>query len=126
MPAHETAKRVIASANRLIEVRHVCLSNSRIAEMSVPAWPMPIHQTKLTIAKPHPTGMFTPQMPTPFTSRYAIETISRLASANARRNPTHQLIGVLRVRTIEAILSVTEPNVYPGAITGGTPVPTTA
>ena len=69
MPAHATAKSVIASANRLIDVRHVCLSSSRIAEMSVPAWPMPIHQTKLTIAKPQPTGMLTPQMPMPFTSR---------------------------------------------------------
>src|SRR6202042_2886682 len=96
----------------------VCLSSNRIAEISVPAWPMPIHQTKLTIAKPQPTGMFTPQMPTPFTSRYVIETMSRFASANATRNPIHQLIGVLRVRTIEAILSVTELNVYPGAITG--------
>ena len=45
-PAHATANSVIASAKRLIDVRHVCLSSSRIAEMSVPAWPMPIHQTK--------------------------------------------------------------------------------
>jgi len=87
---------------------------------------MPIHQTKLTMAKPQPIGMFTPQMPTPFTSRYAIETMSRFASANASRNPTHQPTGVLRVRTIALILSVTEPNVYPDAITGGVPLPTTA
>src|ERR1700694_3848255 len=40
-PAHATANSVIASANRLIDVRHVCLSSSRMAEMSVPAWPMP-------------------------------------------------------------------------------------
>ena len=38
---------------------------SRIAEINVPAWPMPIHQTKLTMAKPQATGMFTPQMPMP-------------------------------------------------------------
>ena len=37
--------------------------------MNVPAWPMPIHQTKLTIAKPQATGMLMPQMPTPLTSR---------------------------------------------------------
>ena len=36
--------------------------------MNVPAWPMPIHQTKLTIANPHATGMLMPQMPTPLTS----------------------------------------------------------
>ena len=69
MPAQATANSVIASAKRLIEVRHVCLSSSRIAEISVPAWPMPIHHTKLMIAKPQPTGMLMPQMPTPFSTR---------------------------------------------------------
>ena len=39
-----------------------------MAEISVPAWPMPIHQTKLTIAKPQPTGMLMPQMPMPLTN----------------------------------------------------------
>ena len=36
-PAHATANSVIASAKRLIEVRHSCRSSSRIAEISVPA-----------------------------------------------------------------------------------------
>ena len=45
--AQATAKRVIASAARLIEVRHCCRNSRRMAEISVPAWPMPIHQTKL-------------------------------------------------------------------------------
>ena len=62
MPA---ANSVIASAKRLIEVRQCCRSSSSTAEMSVPAWPMPIHQTKLAMAKPHATGMLMPQMPTP-------------------------------------------------------------
>ena len=44
----------------------------------------------------------------------------------ASRNPSHQPSGAFRVRTIELILSVTELNVWPGAITGGTPLPTTA
>jgi hypothetical protein len=35
--AHMTAKRVMASANRLIEVRHFCWKSSKIAEISVPA-----------------------------------------------------------------------------------------
>jgi hypothetical protein len=43
-----------------------------MAEISVPAWPIPTHQTKFTIAKPHATGTFTPQMPTPTASRYAM------------------------------------------------------
>src|SRR5581483_3882265 len=124
--AQATANSVIASAKRLIEVRHVCLSRSRIAEMSVPAWPMPIHQTKFTIAKPQATGTFTPQMPTPFTSRYTSAAKRPLATANAARKPSHQPSGVRRVSTIELILSVTDPKVWPGAITGGTPVPTTA
>ena len=57
MPAQTTAKIVIASAKRLIELRQPCLKSSRMAEISVPAWPIPIHQTKLIIAKPQATGM---------------------------------------------------------------------
>jgi hypothetical protein len=53
IPAQITAKIVIASAKRLIEVRHFCRSRKRIAEISVPAWPMPTQNTKLTIAQPH-------------------------------------------------------------------------
>src|SRR5581483_4174638 len=117
--AQATANSVIASAKRLIDVRHDCARSSRIAEISVPAWPIPIHQTKLTIAKPQPTGMLMPQIPTPFTSRYVNEIISTLTTANATRKPIHQPTGVLRVRTIELILSVTEPSVWPGAMTGG-------
>src|SRR5580698_7625273 len=66
MPAQHTAKMVIASAKRLIELRHVCLKSNRIAEISVPAWPIPIHHTKLMMAKPHAPGMVMPQIPTPF------------------------------------------------------------
>ncbi len=33
--------------------------------MKVPAWPMPIHHTKLVIAKAHATGMLLPHMPMP-------------------------------------------------------------
>src|SRR5689334_5124915 len=65
MPAHMTANKVIASAKRLMELRHVCFNSNKIAEMKVPAWPIPIHQTKLTMAKPQPTGMLMPQIPTP-------------------------------------------------------------
>ena len=65
MPACATANSVIASENRLMDVRQSCFSSSRMAEISVPAWPIPIHQTKLTIAKPQATGMTMPQTPTP-------------------------------------------------------------
>src|SRR5258708_25979768 len=63
--AQMTANSVIASAKRLMDVRHFCWSSSKIAEISVPACPMPIHQTKLMMPKAHPTGMLLPQAPIP-------------------------------------------------------------
>src|SRR5580704_15279410 len=69
MPAHMTAKIVMASAARLIDVRHFCRSKNRIAEISVPAWPIPIHHTKLTMAQPHMDGCPGPHTPTPMDIR---------------------------------------------------------
>ena len=69
MAAQATAKIVIASAKRLIDMRHCCLNSSRIAEISVPAWPMPIHQTKLMMSNAQPTGTLLPQMPIPLRTR---------------------------------------------------------
>ena len=51
MPAQMTAKIVIASAERLIDVRHFCRNRNRIAEISVPAWPMPIQNTKFVMSQ---------------------------------------------------------------------------
>ena len=111
MPAWATAKSVIASAKRLIDVRHDWRSRSRIAEINVPAWPIPIHHTKLTIANPHPTGAFTPQTPIPRMKSTPIEKRSTIVSRNPIAKPTTQKSGVFRVMTIEEILSVTEPKV---------------
>ena len=61
-----TANSVIASEKRLIDVRHFCWKSRRIAEISVPAWPIPIHQTKLMMPKAQATGMLLPQTPMPF------------------------------------------------------------
>ena len=69
MPAAMTAKIVMASAARLMEVRHFCRKRNRIAEISVPAWPMPIQNTKLTMGHPQPTGTLLPQTPTPVQTR---------------------------------------------------------
>ncbi len=91
--AQATAKSVIASAKRLIDVRQSCLSSSRIAEISVPAWPMPIHQTKLMIAKPHPTGMLMPQMPVPLRSRYVSARPSIDSPIRPTKKPKNQLRG---------------------------------
>jgi len=65
MPAAMTAKMVMASDARLIDVRHFCRKRKRMALISVPAWPMPIQKTKLTIGQPQPTGELLPHTPTP-------------------------------------------------------------
>ncbi len=59
-----------------------------------------------------------PQMPMPTASRYAIDIIRTLTSANAIAKPNHQPSDVLRVSTIALILSVTVAKVWPGAMTG--------
>src|SRR5271156_1571845 len=90
IPAQATANRVIASANRLMEVRHCWCKSSKIAEISVPAWPIPIHQTKLTMAKPQPMGMLMPQMPTPLVSSSPIIRFSNINKENEIANPNNQ------------------------------------
>src|SRR5258708_9165842 len=86
--------------------------------MSVPAWPIPIHQTKLTIANPQPMGMLMPQMPVPLMISQPMATVITPMRLEAIKNPMYQPREVGRVRTIALILSVTEPYVYPGPITG--------
>src|SRR5437773_3948910 len=63
--AQMTAKSVIASAERLIDVRHFCRSKNKMAEMRVPACPIPIQKTKFVMSQAQPTGMLFPQVPTP-------------------------------------------------------------
>ena len=63
--AQMTAKMVMASAARLTAVRHFCLSRHRIAEISVPAWPIPIQKTKLVMSQAQSTWLVCPQTPTP-------------------------------------------------------------
>ena len=74
----------------------------------MPAWPIPIHQTKLTMAKPQPMGILMPQMPTPLMINHAMATLSIITSENASPKPASQPSDTGRVRTIAAILSVTE------------------
>ena len=69
MPAQTTAKRVMASAARLIEVRHFWRVRNKMAEISVPAWPIPIQNTKFVISQAQPTGWFSPHTPTPVEMR---------------------------------------------------------
>ena len=64
-PAQITAKIVIASAERLIDVRHFWRKSSSTAEISVPAWPIPTQNTKFVMSKPQPTVRLSPQVPMP-------------------------------------------------------------
>ena len=82
-----------------------------MAEMRVPAWPIPIHHTKFVMAKPQATGIMMPQMPTPLANSSATDHRKKKSSANPTVIPANQNIGVLRVRTTVAIWSVTEPKV---------------
>ena len=62
----ESANTVITSAQRVTGRRQVALAKRRIAEISVPAWLMPIQKTKLVISKAQKTGRLMPQTPIPF------------------------------------------------------------
>src|ERR1017187_3141502 len=122
IPAQTTAKIVMASAKRLMELRQPCLNNSRIAEISVPAWPMPIHQTKLMMAKPQATGWVMAQMPVPLRNSHVTATSNMVAPAPATPNRASQPSGVCGVSTMRDIFSVTDRKVCPGAMTLYSPV----
>src|SRR6185295_1581554 len=68
-PAHMTAKIVIASADRLMLTRQLCRVRYSTAEISVPAWPMPIHHTKFVMSQAQSTVLELPHTPIPVVSR---------------------------------------------------------
>jgi hypothetical protein len=102
----------------LIDIRHCCRNRNRIAEISVPAWPMPIHHTKLMMSKPQPTGWLTPQTPMPLKSSITTAISRPCSSAKPTAKPKNQLSGVFSLRTMSLIFSVTVFSVCPGAMTG--------
>ncbi len=65
IPAHMTAKIVMASAKRAMALRQRLRKRKRIAEMSVPAWPIPTQKTKLMMSKAQKTGLLFPHTPMP-------------------------------------------------------------
>src|SRR6185437_16155708 len=105
-----------------IELRQVCLNSSRIAEISVPAWPIPIHHTKLMMAKPHAPGIVTPQMPTPFRNSQVRPITTPVATKPPTIRPKNQPRGVFEVNTMPAIFCVTDLKLWPGAMTAYSPV----
>src|SRR3954467_11616633 len=60
-----SAKAVITSAQRVTGRRHPAFTRRRIAEISVPAWLMPIQNTKSVMRKPQHTRHGIPGTPTP-------------------------------------------------------------
>ncbi len=101
----------MASAKRLMAFRQPCLNNSKMAEISVPAWPMPIHQTKLMMANPQATGCVMAQMPTPLRNSQVTATNSTVAPPPANVKSANQPIGVCGVSTMRAIFSVIDRKV---------------
>src|SRR6185436_8061205 len=91
-----TAKMVIASAERLIEVRHFWRKRKRIAEMRVPACPIPTQNTKFVMSHAQPTGTLRPQIPIPSQNRHETATPRRLRSAREGMKKNHQPMGVGR------------------------------
>src|SRR5579863_3203471 len=122
MPAQTTAKMVMASAKRLMELRQVCLKSRRMAEIRVPAWPIPIHQTKLIIAKPQATGWVIAQIPTPLRNSQVTATRRIVAPPPAMPKKASQPSGVCGVSTMLEIFSVTDLKVSPRPTTRNSPV----
>src|SRR5918999_5070665 len=79
---------------------------------------MPIHQTKLRMSTPHATGTLTPHKPMPTNTRFVFVSSINWKSANETAKPKNHASDVLRFKTIELILSVTDAKVSPGSMTG--------
>ncbi len=60
-----------------------------MAEMSVPAWPMPTQKTKLVMSKAHPTLLFRPQTPIPLETSQATIPRRFSSAAKARAKQIH-------------------------------------
>src|SRR6218665_4049829 len=48
-----------------MDILHFWRKSNKMAEIKVPAWPMPTHQTKLVMSHAHPTVFFIPHTPIP-------------------------------------------------------------
>ena len=83
---------VRTSAARVTGRRHSAWVSRRIAETMIPAWLMPIQNTKLVIRKPQYTGLLTPSTPGPWLSSqpYAPTPVSHTRARNPKP-PSHHL-----------------------------------
>src|SRR5690349_20599060 len=104
--AQITAKIVIASAARLMAVRQFWRSRNRIAEISVPAWPMPTQNTKLTMSQAQPTGLLLPQIPIPFQTRCETAVKKQATQHSEMVSAMYQARGGLGASTMRITVSV--------------------
>src|SRR6185503_11929506 len=83
---------VIASAERLMELRQFWRKSSKIAEMSVPAWPIPTHQTKPVMSHDQPIVLSRPHSPMPYQNVQLTAKTQRQAPRDARVKPIHHAL----------------------------------
>jgi hypothetical protein len=121
VPAQMTAKIVIASAKRLIAVRQLCRSRNKIALISVPAWPIPIQKTKLTMGNAQATGIMFPHTPMPVHTAQVMLPRKKVKRQSAAPNAMYQARGGRSVSAMRATLSVIRANALSplGAATNG-------
>src|SRR3954466_7991470 len=108
VPAQMTAKIVIASEKRLIAVRHFWRKRNKIAEIKVPAWPMPTQNTKLVMSNAHITGCMLPHTPTPVPMRYRINPPKMPAHIAEITNAMYHAMGGLGDSFTQVMSRVTE------------------
>src|SRR6266566_6622863 len=61
-----------------------------MAEMSVPAWPIPTQKTKFVMSNAQPTLLLSPQMPMPWLKRNATIAARFASAASASAKQIHQ------------------------------------
>ena len=98
----------MVSANLLMAFLQFCLNKCKIAEINVPAWPIPTHQTKLIIAHPQKTGLLIPHTPVPSQIKKPTLPIKIARREREKPNNNHHWIGVFFCSGTPAISSVIE------------------
>src|SRR5208337_936932 len=117
-PAQATAKRVMASAARLRLDRHFWRNRKRIAEIKVPACPIPTQNTNVPMGRPQPTVWFMPQMPSPVEMTYAVQSAPIKPTVPQTRNASHHQSGAGR-STSPQTRSLIEPKSWLPSTGGG-------